>query len=99
MSDDARQPKQATAHTIAINQAHAAALALDDVGDLARASHGLIATHMTGVIDGPIGAAWDVSEWDFMRDEETPPATVHPSLWRHGRLNAIHGLFEVADGV
>jgi alkyl sulfatase BDS1-like metallo-beta-lactamase superfamily hydrolase len=99
MSDDARQPKQATAHTIAINEAHGEALALDDAGDFARASRGLIAQHKTGVIDGPIGSAWDVSEFDFMRDEETSPATVHPSLWRHGRLNAIHGLFEVAEGV
>ncbi|MSZ55660.1 MAG: MBL fold metallo-hydrolase, partial [Actinobacteria bacterium] len=27
------------------------------------------------------------------------PETVNPSLWRHARLNANHGLFEVADGV
>ena len=27
------------------------------------------------------------------------PASVHPSLWRQAQLNAIHGLFEVADGV
>ena len=30
---------------------------------------------------------------------EEPPDTVNPSLWRQGRLNAIHGLFEVTDGV
>ena len=27
------------------------------------------------------------------------PATVHPSLWRQSQLTAIHGLFEVADGI
>ena len=99
MSDDRRDPKPATAHTVAINDAHAAALHLDDAGDHERATRGLIATHETGVIDGPIGPAWNTHDWDFMREQEQAPDTVHPSLWRHGRLNAIHGLFEVADGV
>ena len=27
------------------------------------------------------------------------PASVNPSLWRQAKLNGIHGLFEVADGV
>ena len=27
-----------------------------------------------------------------------PPDTAHPSLWRHGRLNRIAGLFELAPG-
>jgi alkyl sulfatase BDS1-like metallo-beta-lactamase superfamily hydrolase len=27
------------------------------------------------------------------------PDTVHPSLWRQSQLTAIHGLFEVADGI
>lgn len=99
MSDDPRQPKPATDHTAAINAAHAAVLDLDDAGDLERATRGLIAQHETGIIDGPIGEAWNTNDWDFLRDQEEPPPSVHPSLWRHGRLNAIHGLFEVADGV
>jgi alkyl sulfatase BDS1-like metallo-beta-lactamase superfamily hydrolase len=37
------------------------------------------------------------------RDEETRPEealeTVNPSLWRQARLNALHGLYEVTDGV
>ena len=99
MSDDPRQPKPASAHTAAVNAAHAAALHLDDVGDLERATRGLIAQHETGLIDGPIGPAWNTADWDFLRAREEAPPTVHPSLWRHGRLNAIHGLFEVADGV
>ncbi|SEM60929.1 alkyl/aryl-sulfatase [Streptacidiphilus jiangxiensis] len=28
-----------------------------------------------------------------------PPETVNPSLWRQARLNALHGLYEVTDGV
>ena len=27
------------------------------------------------------------------------PASVNPSLWRQGKLNNIHGLFKVAEGV
>ena len=33
--------------------------------------------------------------FDFVREEETAP-NHHQSLWRHGRLNAIHGLFQVS---
>ncbi len=32
-------------------------------------------------------------------NEEKVPDTVHPSLWRLARLNAINGLFEVVPGV
>ena len=101
MSDDVWQPKPATDHTAAMNAAHAAVLNLDDPGDWGRATRGLIATHETGAIEGPRSRAWDTSNYDFMRGEgsESAPASVHPSLWRQGRLNAIHGLFEVADGV
>ncbi len=42
-------------------------------------------------------AVWDPADWDFITGEA--PDSVHPSLWRQARLNAIHGLFEVTDGV
>ena len=58
-----------------------------------------IATHETGVIAGEHGPAFDVNRHDFVRDQPDAPDSVNPSLWRHARLNAIHGLFEVADGV
>lgn len=53
-------------------------------------------------LDGPVlradgGVAWDPAWFDFL-DAPCPP-TVHPSLWRHAQLNAIHGLFEVTDDV
>lgn len=97
MSDDPRNPKPATDHTAAVNAAHAAALNLED--DWERATRGLIARHETGEIEGPFGLSWDCTEWDFLREQQEPPPSVHPSLWRHGRHNAIHGLFEVAEGV
>ncbi|WP_432167057.1 alkyl/aryl-sulfatase [Streptomyces sp. bgisy031] len=40
---------------------------------------------------------WDNERWAFL-DRDCPP-TVHPSLWRQGQLNRIHGLFEVVPGV
>jgi alkyl sulfatase BDS1-like metallo-beta-lactamase superfamily hydrolase len=41
----------------------------------------------------------DTNRYDFIRQSPEAPDTVNPSLWRHARLNANHGLFEVADGV
>jgi alkyl sulfatase BDS1-like metallo-beta-lactamase superfamily hydrolase len=97
MSDDPREPKPASEHTARANAAAAAALNLED--DWERANHGLIATHETGEIDGPFGLSWDTKDFDFLREQEEAPATVHPSLWRHGRHNAVHGLFEVTENV
>ena len=98
MSDvDPRAAKPASEHTTAVNAAHAAALDLED--DWERATRGLIASHETGEIEGPLGLAWNTRDWDFMREEEQAPPSVHPSLWRHGRHNAVHGLFEVAENV
>ncbi len=99
MSEVSLEPKPASPHTRRLNEAAGAVLDLDDQGDLARATRGLIAQHPTGVFDGPFGSAWDVSEYDFLRGDDPAPPSVHPSLWRHGKLNAIHGLFEVADGI
>ena len=99
MTEGDRKPKPATTHTSQRNAAAAAVLSLDDPGDFARASRGLIATHPSGVIEGPHGPAWDVSNHDFNRGDSPAPPSVNPSLWRQGRLNAVHGLFEVADGI
>jgi alkyl sulfatase BDS1-like metallo-beta-lactamase superfamily hydrolase len=89
-------PNDATPHTRSRNDIE---LPNFDDADFDRASRGLIATHPTGVIDGPFGAVWDISRHDFLRGNPPCPHTVHPSLWRQARLNAIHGLFEVAPGV
>jgi len=100
-SSDAINPKPASVHTSAVNAAHGAMLNFDDPGDWERATRGLIASHPTGVIHHGNHVAWDIGARDFLRgpEAETAPDTVHPSLWRQGRLNSIHGLFEVADGV
>ena len=74
-------------------------MSFDDPGDHERATRGLIATHDTGRIEFEGRAVWDTATHDFVRESEEPPDTVHPGLWRQARLNSIHGLFEVTDGV
>ena len=38
---------------------------------------------------------WSLKPYAFL-DDETPPPTVNPSLWRQARLNRVHGLFQVS---
>lgn len=88
-------PKDATEHT---RRANSAAVPPFDTADFERANRGLVAQHPTGVIEGPLWPAWDWNKWSFITQDAPPPDTVNPSLWRQARLNAIHGLFEVAPG-
>ena len=37
---------------------------------------------------------WSHRPYAFL-DDEICPDTVNPSLWRHARLNRLHGLFQV----
>ncbi len=60
-----------------------------DQQDFADARRGFIAT---------LPAGQDTRRYGFLNDEKVPD-TVHPSLWRLARLNAINGLFEVVPGV
>lgn len=74
----------------------------DGTGDAERATRGFIAAHPTGVIERDGRAIWDTGRYDFLRESDQAPPSVHPSLWRQARLNCVHGLFEVqapgADG-
>ena len=97
MDDPLANP--ATTHTIKANQSAGALINFDDASDFERAQQGLIATHETGRIELDGKAVWDTASHDFLREGKPPPETVHPGLWRQGKLNAIHGLFEVAEGV
>lgn len=40
---------------------------------------------------------WDSSTYDFLTGDA--PSTVNPSLWRQSKLTAMHGLYEVTDGI
>src|SRR4051794_7228346 len=95
MTDADRKPPSAT--TAAANAA-VAALVPDDPDDFTAATTGRIAP-----LPGPAAppayghAVWDPADWPSTPGDA--PDSVPPSLWRQAQLNAIHGLFEVADGV
>jgi alkyl sulfatase BDS1-like metallo-beta-lactamase superfamily hydrolase len=96
--EDHIAPAVASEHTRRAHRAVREALDLTDPADFDRAERGLLARHPTGVI-GDGSPVWDVHRHDFVRNSPEPPETVNPSLWRQARLNCIHGLFEVVDGV
>jgi alkyl sulfatase BDS1-like metallo-beta-lactamase superfamily hydrolase len=92
------RPHDATDATRRANEAVAARLRLDDPADFERATRGLVAGADHGAITGPFGnTVWDFAGNDFVQGDA--PATVNPSLWRQARLNAIHGLFTVTNGI
>lgn len=86
-----------------VERAHAKAeaqLDFDDQRDIERALRGFVTTSDDFPVPGPDGSprpAWDPSNFEFLQGER--PATVHPALWRQSQLNALHGLFEVTDGI
>lgn len=66
--------------------------------DFQLAMRGLLAQRDALDIRGEDGQViWRTQDYAFL--EGPAPATSNPSLWRQSRLNAIHGLFEVAEGV
>ncbi|NKB41261.1 MAG: MBL fold metallo-hydrolase, partial [Ilumatobacter sp.] len=90
---DHTAPKPASTFTRERNSA--AVIDFDDGVDFAAAAHGLIAQHPTGRIEKNGWPVWDTANHDFLRTDDAAPNTVHPGLWRQGKLNAIHGLFQV----
>src|SRR5580658_8866754 len=70
-----------------------------DVTDFADAARGFIASLPEPIIRTANGTpVWDLTPYAFL-DEEIPPSTVNPSLWRMARLNMHHGLFQVTERV
>lgn len=70
-----------------------------DRGAFADARRGFIAALPDALVPGSDGQpAWSMAPYAFLASDKAP-ATVNPSLWRQAQLNAIHGLFEVAEGI
>jgi len=93
-------PKDATETTRRANADSASRLPVETGADFERARRGFIATLAdTAIRDQRGDVVWDVGRYAFVEETETSPATVHPGLWRQARLNAIHGLFRVADRI
>ena len=95
MSDTPTAPKDASELTVAANTAASAMISFDDEADFQRAQQGLLATLPGATVAIDDHVVWDCARYDFLRNTDKSPDTVHPGLWRQGRLNAIHGLFEV----
>jgi alkyl sulfatase BDS1-like metallo-beta-lactamase superfamily hydrolase len=88
-----------TRFTEEANAAVARALPLEDPQDFEDARRGLVASEEV-LVAGPGERGrpiWDTAEYAFVTGDA--PASVNPSLWRQAKLNGIHGLFEVVEGV
>ena len=97
------RPKPATRSTIDENALYRKGLPFDNTADFEDARRGLIASLPEPVIirndkDVPV---WDLSHYAFLgaNAKDDAPDTVNPSLWRMAKLNMLHGLFEVVDGI
>ena len=88
----------ATPATAAANAEVRAALSLEDDPDFAEARRGLVArVEDLEIRDANGDLVWRPADYAFLDALES--AAVNPSLLRQARLNTIHGLFEVTDGV
>ena len=87
-----------TAFTAQANRDAAAALPFENTTDFDLATRGLIASEPSLLVPGRNGVpAWNRDAYNFI--EGDAPDSVHPSLWRQAKLNNIHGLFEVVEGI
>jgi alkyl sulfatase BDS1-like metallo-beta-lactamase superfamily hydrolase len=88
----------ATTYTADINRQVLQKLPFADDQDFIEAQQGFIASDDALTIRGKGGKiVWDQPAYNFIRGEA--PDSVNPSLWRQAKLNNIHGLFKVTDGV
>jgi len=98
MSDLSALAQTLQTATAAANASVKRRLPLDRQTDFEAARRGKIADLPAGGVDNAFGRkAWDMGAYDFLHAD--CPDTVNPSLWRMAQLNAVGGLFEVADGV
>ncbi|VAV99388.1 Alkyl sulfatase and related hydrolases, MBL-fold metallo-hydrolase superfamily [hydrothermal vent metagenome] len=87
----------ATEATKRANAEVAARLPISDQGDFENANRGFLAKLEKPILNQDGSVAWDMHQFDFIKGDA--PDTVNPSLWRQGKLNSIHGLFEVVPGI
>jgi alkyl sulfatase BDS1-like metallo-beta-lactamase superfamily hydrolase len=88
----------ASTFTIAANKAVLTEMAAFDPIDFEQAQKGLIASDpQLQVKDKNGNTIFDQTAFNFIKGKA--PASVNPSLWRQEKLNNIHGLFKVSDGI
>lgn len=93
-----RELKPATETTRSANDRFGRSLLFADDRDFELARRGLLAQDSELRIAAEDGSVvWDMTTYGFL--EGDAPDSVNPSLWRQAKLNRIHGLFEVSDGI
>ena len=91
--------KPATEATVQFNQAVLNALPFSDTQSFEDARRGFMGALPNGrALDKEAHGAWDMAPYAFL-EADAAPDSVNPSLWRMAQLNAIHGLFEVVEGM
>jgi len=89
---------QATQFTIEHQKEVTSSLPFSNVEDFEQAQKGLIERIDDLVIQNESGVAiWDMTKYDFIQGEAPP--SVNPSLWRQAKLNNLHGLYKIAEGI
>jgi alkyl sulfatase BDS1-like metallo-beta-lactamase superfamily hydrolase len=95
---DANGHTAPTPATIASNRAVLDTLDFTDEQDFEDATRGLVASDPDLRVTTADGETiWDLAANAFLDGDA--PDSVNPSLWRQARLNNIHGLFRVTEGV
>ena len=95
---DAQGFSDPTQKTVEAQAAVARTLPLADAQDFEDAKRGLVASDPEVLVEGTRGERiWDTAAYAFVKGDA--PASVNPSLWRQAKLNGVHGLFEVTEGI
>jgi alkyl sulfatase BDS1-like metallo-beta-lactamase superfamily hydrolase len=96
--DDGSGRVAPSSFTVAANTAVLGELPFDDQTDFENARRGLIGSRANPVIETDAGIeVWNLESFAFETGDS--PDSVNPSLWRQAKLNSIHGLFEVVEGI
>lgn len=73
-------------------------LPFHDDTDFIQASRGFIARDEELRVYGESGKLiWDQPAYNFVTGDS--PSSVNPSLWRQAKLNSLHGLYKVSEGI
>ncbi|MCP4667344.1 MAG: MBL fold metallo-hydrolase, partial [Deltaproteobacteria bacterium] len=95
---DAQGHTAPTALTAELNAEVLKELPFSDKQDFKECQRGFIAGDPDlRVMDSRGDIIWNQPAYGFIKNEA--PSSVNPSLWRQAKLNNVHGLFKVAEGV
>lgn len=99
-ASDALRAQPASPFTAAANAAVADLLPLERTDDIERSLRGRLddgAPVAIATDADPGRLVWNSDDFEFLHGE--PTDTTNPSLWRHQRMTAVSGVFELCDGM